>query len=57
MEFFVGRGGNVSQRQSVRIKTGQDVEPANEVQLQRRALPLMEGSGQRGQRPTSSIHR
>ena len=56
MEFFP-RSGNISQRQSVRIKTGQDVEPANEVQLQRRALPLMEGSGQRGQRPTSSIHR
>jgi len=43
MEFFVGRSGNVSQRQGVRIKTGQDVQqPANEVQLQSRALPLME---------------
>ena len=60
MEFFVGRSGNVSQRQGVRIKTGQqeDVEePAYEVQLQRKALPLMKGSGHRGQRPTSSIHR
>jgi len=26
MEFFVGRRANVSQRQGVRIKTGQDVE-------------------------------
>ena len=26
MEFFVGRSGNISQRQSVQIKTGQNVE-------------------------------
>ena len=49
------------QRLSIRVFKSRLVkiveEPANEVQLQRRALPLIEGSGQRGQRPTSSIHR